>query len=238
MSANKETLTITDNRTGKQYEVPIENDTIRAMDLRKIKVNDDDFGLMTYDPAFMNTASCKSSITFIDGDQGILMHRGYRIEGLTEHCDFTEVCYLLVYGKLPTKSELEEFDRKLTYHSLLHEDMKNFFAGFPATAHPMAMLSAMVASLSACHHLWYLHLCADAGVTVIAYSDDASGEMAENEDGSGQFTAVVLRPRVTITSASDRDKARMLHDDAASFCFVARSMNFPVGHEPTIIVQG
>jgi len=108
------------------------------------------------------------------------------------------------------------------------------FRGDAARWNPADLL---VASLSACHHLWYLHLCADAGVCVIAYSDDASGVEAENEDGSGQFTAVVLRPTVTITGASDREKAKSLHHDAASFCFIARSMNFPVGHEPTIIVQ-
>jgi organic hydroperoxide reductase OsmC/OhrA len=108
------------------------------------------------------------------------------------------------------------------------------FRGDAACWNPEDLL---VASLSACHHLWYLHLCADAGVTVVAYSDDASGVMAENDDGSGQFTAVVLRPTVTITGASDRDKATTLHHDAASLCFIARSMNFPVGHEPTIIVQ-
>jgi organic hydroperoxide reductase OsmC/OhrA len=95
----------------------------------------------------------------------------------------------------------------------------------------------LVASLSACHHLWYLHLCAEAGICVIAYGDHASGVMAENSDGSGQFTAVVLRPTVTITRTSDREKARSLHHDAAKFCFIARSMNFPVGHEPTIIVD-
>src|ERR687883_983364 len=107
MSANKDTLTITDNRTGKQYEVPIENDTIRAMDLRQIKVADGDFGLMTYDPAFMNTASCKSRITFIDGDKGILRYRGYPIEQLAEQSSYLEVAYLLLHGELPTS---EQFD--------------------------------------------------------------------------------------------------------------------------------
>jgi organic hydroperoxide reductase OsmC/OhrA len=108
------------------------------------------------------------------------------------------------------------------------------FGGNAARWNPEDLL---VASLSACHHLWYLHLCSEAGISVIAYSDDASGVMAENSDGSGQFTAVVLRPTVTITGASDRDKARSLHHDAARLCFIARSMNFPVGHEPTIIVH-
>src|SRR5919202_697189 len=102
---SKDTLTITDNRTGKQYDVPISDGTIRAMDLRQIKVADDDFGLMTYDPAFMNTASCKSRITFIDGDKGILRYRGYPIEQLAEGSTYIEVAYLLLYGELPTESE-------------------------------------------------------------------------------------------------------------------------------------
>src|SRR2546423_7171802 len=109
MSANKDTLTITDNRTGKQYEVPIENDTIKAMDLRQIKVADDDFGLMTYDPAFMNTASCKSRITFIDGDRGILRYRGYPIDQLAEHSSYLEVAYLILHGELPTRAQLDEW---------------------------------------------------------------------------------------------------------------------------------
>lgn len=108
------------------------------------------------------------------------------------------------------------------------------FRGLPACWNPEDLL---VASLSACHHLWYLHLCTEAGVNVTAYSDDASGIMAENSDGSGQFSAVVLRPTVTITADSDREKAKSLHHEAANYCFIARSMNFPVGHEPTIIVE-
>ena len=108
------------------------------------------------------------------------------------------------------------------------------FRGDAARWNPEDLL---VASLSACHHLWYLHLCADAGINVLAYSDDASGVMAENSDGSGQFTAVVLRPTVTIAAGGDREKARTLHHEAAKLCFIARSMNFPVGHEPTIIVD-
>ena len=105
---SNDTLTITDNRTGRQYEVPIENDTIRAMDLRKIKVADDDFGLMTYDPAFMNTASCKSTITYIDGDRGVLEYRGYPIEQLAEQSSYLEVAYLLLYGELPTEEQLRK----------------------------------------------------------------------------------------------------------------------------------
>jgi citrate synthase len=115
MSAN--TLTITDNRTGKQYEVPIENDTIKAMDLRQIKTSDDDFGLMTYDPAFMNTASCKSRITFIDGDKGILEYRGYPIDQLAEKSTYLEVAYLLLHGELPNEAQLQEWTRNVTYHT-------------------------------------------------------------------------------------------------------------------------
>ena len=105
----KDSLTITDNRTGKQYELPIENETIRAMDLRQIKVNAGDFGLMTYDPAFLNTASCKSTITYIDGDKGILNYRGYAIEDLADHADFLEVAYLLLEGELPDEAQREAF---------------------------------------------------------------------------------------------------------------------------------
>ncbi|MBA3806374.1 MAG: citrate (Si)-synthase, partial [Acidobacteria bacterium] len=122
MSAN--TLTITDNRTGKQYEIAIENDTIRAMDLRQIKVVDEDFGMMTYDPAFMNTASCKSSITFIDGDLGILRYRGYPIEQLAESSTYLEVAYLLLYGELPTAPQLEEWKYQITHHTFVHESIK------------------------------------------------------------------------------------------------------------------
>src|SRR6266705_4166346 len=112
MSSN--TLSITDNRTGKQFEIPIENGTIKAMDLRQIKVDDDDFGLMTYEPAFMNTASCKSRITFIDGDKGILEYRGYPIDQLAEQSSYLEVAYLLVHGELPTKVQLEEWTHEIT----------------------------------------------------------------------------------------------------------------------------
>src|SRR5881227_1017481 len=113
---NGNTLTITDNRTGKQYELPIENETIKAIDLRKIKVKDDDFGLMTYDPAFMNTASCKSRITFIDGDKGILEYRGYPIDQLAEKSTYLEVAYLLLHGELPTEPQLKDWTTNITYH--------------------------------------------------------------------------------------------------------------------------
>jgi citrate synthase len=142
------TLSITDNRTNKSYELPIENDTIRAMDLRQIKVNPDDFGMMTYDPAFMNTASCRSSITFIDGDKGILRYRGYPIETLAEHCTFLEVAYLLIFGELPTEAELKNWVGEITHHTMLHETTKKFMEGFRYNAHPMGMLVSTLAALS------------------------------------------------------------------------------------------
>jgi citrate synthase len=143
-----DTLTITDNRTGKQYEIPIEDDTIRAMDLRKIKVAEEDFGLMTYDPAFMNTASCKSRITFIDGDKGILRYCGYPIEQLAERSTYLEVAYLLLHGELPTAAQLEEWTWHITHHTFIHESIKKVMDGFNYDAHPMGMLIGMVGALS------------------------------------------------------------------------------------------
>src|SRR3954471_748979 len=119
-----DTLTITDNRTGRTYEVPIEDGTIRAIGLRDIKVDDEDFGLMAYDPAFTNTASCRSAITFIDGDKGILEYRGYPIEQLAEQSNYLEVAYLLVHGELPTKDELAEWAHQITIHTFVHENVK------------------------------------------------------------------------------------------------------------------
>jgi citrate synthase len=144
----KNTLSITDNRTGKQYDVKIENETIRAMDLRQIKVHDDDFGLMTYDPAFMNTASCISRITYIDGDKGILRYRGYPIEQLAEKSNFLETAYLLIYGELPNKVQYEEWVNNVMMHTLIHENVKKFVDGFHYDAHPMGMLISTVAALS------------------------------------------------------------------------------------------
>jgi citrate synthase len=144
----QETLTITDNRTGQSYTLAVENGTIRAMDLRKIKTGPDDFGLMTYDPAFMNTASCKSAITYIDGDKGILRYRGYPIEVLAEHCTYLEVAYLLLFGELPNESELKSWVHDITHHTMLHETTKKFMEGFRDNAHPMAMLVSTVAALS------------------------------------------------------------------------------------------
>jgi citrate synthase len=143
-----DTLTITDNRTGKQYEIPIQDGAIRAMDLRQIKVTADEFGMMTYDPAFMNTASCRSRITFIDGDRGILQYRGYPIEQLAEHSDFLETAYLILFGELPTEPQLEEWSREVTLHTMLHENIKKFLAGFRYDAHPMGMFLSTVGALS------------------------------------------------------------------------------------------
>ena len=144
----QDTVTITDNRTGKSYTLPVENGTIRAMDLRQIKTGVDDFGLMTYDPAFMNTASCRSAITYIDGDKGILRYRGYPIETLAEHCTYLEVAYLLLFGELPTASELKTWVNDITHHTMLHESTKKFMEGFRYDAHPMAMFVSTVAALS------------------------------------------------------------------------------------------
>src|SRR5204863_565030 len=148
VAAGKETLTITDNRTGKQYDIPIEDETIRATELRQIKVNDDDFGLMTYDPAYMATASCRSAITFIDGEKGILEYRGYPIEELAEQSSYLEVAYLLVHGELPTSQQLEEWVHEVTIHTFVHENVKEFMQGFRYDAHPMGMLLASVGALS------------------------------------------------------------------------------------------
>ncbi len=143
-----DTLTVTDNRTGKTYEMPITDGTIHAIDLRQIKASDDDFGLMAYDPAFTNTASCRSAITYIDGDRGILEYRGYPIEQLAERSTYLETAYLIVYGKLPTRSELEEWTHNITYHTFVHENIKKFLEGFRYDAHPMGMLVGTIGALS------------------------------------------------------------------------------------------
>src|SRR6476619_6569482 len=144
-----DTLTITDNRTGETYEVPVEDGTVRAMALRDIKVSEDDFGLMTYDPAYTNTASCRSAITFIDGDKGILEYRGYPIEQLAEQSTYLEVAYLLIYGELPTAEEFAAWKHEITYHTFIHENVrKRFMEGFHHDAHPMGMLVSAVAALS------------------------------------------------------------------------------------------
>lgn len=141
-------LTIIDSRTQKEYAIPITNGAIKAMDLRQIKVSDDDFGMMTYDPAFMNTASCKSKITFIDGDKGILRYRGFPIEQLAEKSSYLEAAYLVINGELPTKSELDEWTFQITHHTMLHENTKKFMEGFIPDAHPMGMLVSTIGALS------------------------------------------------------------------------------------------
>jgi citrate synthase len=143
-----DTLTVTDNRTGKTYEVPIQDGTIRAMDLRQIKTGADDFGLMTYDPAFMNTANCRSAITYIDGDKGILLYRGYPIEQLAESSDYLETAYLLIFGELPTATQLDSWRREITIHTMLHENVKTFMQGFQYDAHPMGIFLSTVGALS------------------------------------------------------------------------------------------
>jgi citrate synthase len=143
-----ESLTVTDNRTGRTYEVPIEEGTVRAMAFRDIKVAEDDFGLMTYDPAYSNTASCRSAITFIDGDEGILEYRGYPIEQLAEQSTYLEVAYLLINGELPSQQQLETWTHEITMHTFVHENIKQFIQGFRHDAHPMGMLLGSVGALS------------------------------------------------------------------------------------------
>jgi citrate synthase len=145
---SSDTLTVIDNRTGKKYDIPVTNDTIKALDLRQIKVKDDDFGLMTYDPAFMNTAACKSKITYIDGDRGILRYRGYPIEQLAEKSSFLETAYLILFGELPSKGQYDEWTHNITMHTLIHENIKKLMDGFHYNAHPMGMLISTVAALS------------------------------------------------------------------------------------------
>src|SRR6266545_4057376 len=143
-----DTLTITDNRTGKQYQVPIADGAIRSTDLRQIKTGPDDFGLITYDPAFLNTAACRSRITYIDGDRGILLYRGYPIEQLAEHSDYLETAYLILFGELPTEAQLQAWTREITLHAMLHENIKKFMEGFRYDAHPMGILLSTVGALS------------------------------------------------------------------------------------------
>lgn len=142
------TLTVTDNRTNRTYTLPIQDGTVRAMDLRQIKTSDEDFGLILYDPAFMNTASCRSSITFIDGERGILEYRGYPIEVLAEKCTFLEVAYLILFGEVPNAVELNDWNYEITHHTMLHETSKKFMEGFRYDAHAMSMLISSVAALA------------------------------------------------------------------------------------------
>jgi citrate synthase len=143
-----DTLTVTDNRTGETYEVEISDGTVKAMDFRQIKVSEDDFGLMSYDPAFTNTASCRSSVCFIDGEAGVLEYRGYPIEQLCARSDYLEVAYLLIYGELPSKDQLDTWVYEITHHTYVHENIKKFVEGFRYDAHPMGMLLATTGALS------------------------------------------------------------------------------------------
>jgi citrate synthase len=146
--AGTPTLSVTDNRTGRTYELPVTDGTVRAMDLRQIKTGEGDFGLMAYDPAYTNTASCRSAITYIDGDAGVLQHRGYPIEQLCEHSTYLEVAYLLIKGALPTQAQLDEWVHEITIHTFVHENIKDFMQGFRYDANPMGMLVASVGALS------------------------------------------------------------------------------------------
>jgi citrate synthase len=147
-SDKRDALTLIDHRTGKSYDVPIKDGTIKAIDLRQIKTGPDDFGLMTYDPAFLNTAASRSAITFIDGDKGILRYRGYPIEQLAEKSTYLEVAYLLLHGELPNRAQYGDWVKSITYHTLIHESLKKFMDGFNYDAHPMGMLIATVAAMS------------------------------------------------------------------------------------------
>jgi citrate synthase len=142
------TLSVTDNRTGRSYEIEITDGTVRSTDFRQIKVSDDDFGLMTYDPAFMNTASCRSDITYLDGENGVLEYRGYPIEQLAEHSTYLEVAYLLIHGELPAREQLDDWVGEITIHTFVHENIKGFIQGFRHDAHPMGMLLGSVGALS------------------------------------------------------------------------------------------
>jgi citrate synthase len=144
----KDTLSVTDNRTGRSYEIPIQDGGIRAADLRQIRTERDDFGLMSYDPAFMNTAACRSAITYIDGDRGILRYGGYPIEQLAERSSFLETAYLLLHGELPSRQALEGWTYNVTHHTILHENVKKFMDGFRYDAHPMGVFVSTVAALS------------------------------------------------------------------------------------------
>src|SRR3990170_820268 len=151
----KDSITLIDNRTGKSYEIaisygiyPLDGAAIRASDLRQVKVSEDDFGLMSYDPAFMNTASCQSKVTFIDGDKGILQYRGYPIEELAERSSYLETAYLLLYGELPTRAQLQEWTYHVSQHTFIHESIKKFLDGFHYDAHPMGMMISAIAALS------------------------------------------------------------------------------------------
>src|SRR3989304_1296158 len=144
----KDSLAVTDNRTGRSYEIPISDGTVRAIDFRQMNTPEDDFGLMVYDPAVTNPASCRSPITYIDGERGVLEYRGYPIDQLAENTNFLETAYLILFGELPTRDELDQWTHDITYHTYVHENIKKFMEGFQYDAHPMGMLVGTVAALS------------------------------------------------------------------------------------------
>ena len=146
--AKRDTVTVLDNRTGRSYELPITDGTLRGLDFRQMKADEADFGLMVYDPGYANVASCRSAITYLDGDAGILQYRGYPIQDLAERSTYLEVAYLLIHGELPTQAQLDEWTYQITIHTFVHENVKEFMQGFRYDAHPMGMLLASVGALS------------------------------------------------------------------------------------------
>ena len=204
----KDTLTITDNRTGKQYEIPIEHGTIRAMDLRQIKTDPDDFGLMTYDPAFTNTASCKSRITFIDGDKGILRYRGYPIEQLAEKSTYLETAYLIVKGELPERAAPRDVGSATSrIHTMVHENIKKFMDGFRYDAHPMGMLVSTIGALSTFYP--------DAKHIFDLESRRAADAPADRQDADARRLRLSPHPRPAVRLSRQRAQLhRQLPDDA------------------------
>ena len=246
-----DTLTITDNRTGRQYEIPIQDGTIRAMDLRQIKVTPDEFGMMTYDPALMNTASCKSRITFIDGDKGILLYRGYPIEQLAEHSDFLETSYLILFGELPTPPQLEGWTRDVMMHTMLHENIKKFLEGFRYDAHPMGMFLSAVGALSTFYpdaknifdaesrRLQMIRLIAKVpGIAAYAYRHNIGRPfvLPDNELGfSGNFLNMLFKmtePRYKPHPVLERalDVLFILHADHEQNCSTSAMRNIGSSH--------
>ena len=246
-----DTLTITDNRTGRQYEIPIQDGTIRAMDLRQIKVTPDEFGMMTYDPALMNTASCKSRITFIDGDKGILLYRGYPIEQLAEHSDFLETSYLILFGELPTPPQLEGWSRDVMMHTMLHENIKKFLEGFRYDAHPMGMFLSAVGALSTFYpdaknifdaesrRLQMIRLIAKVpGIAAYAYRHNIGRPfvLPDNELGfSGNFLNMLFKmtePRYKPHPVLERalDVLFILHADHEQNCSTSAMRNIGSSH--------
>ncbi|MCL4812962.1 MAG: citrate synthase [Vicinamibacteraceae bacterium] len=237
-----DTLTVIDNRTGQQYELPIKDGTIRAMDLRQIRTDAGDFGLMSYDPAFLNTASCRSRITYIDGDKGILQYRGYPIEQLAEHSTYLETAYLLVFGELPTAAQYAEWERTINAHTIPHENIKRFLDGFQHDAHPMGILLATMGAFStyypdakqifdqASRRLQTIRLIAKApSVAAYAYRH-AAGRPYIYPDASLGFTGNFLRMLFMGTEATYRpdpvleralDVLFILHADHEQNCSTA-----------------